>query len=56
MKMIAATSSAFAVFAGSLTNVATLEVHPQKALFDQPVTISMNGVTPDEKVLSGSVP
>lgn len=50
MKLIAAAFLAIAVFVGLPAGAATLEVRPQTALFDQPVTITMRGLTPDQKV------
>lgn len=50
MKRITATFLIFFIFVGSPAGAATLEVHPQTALFDQPVTITMRDLTPDQQV------
>lgn len=51
MKMIAATVLALMMSAGATVGrAATLDVHPRTALFDQPIAIAMDGLTPDRKV------
>jgi dienelactone hydrolase len=50
MKMIAAALITLTIVGSPALSAAALKVHPQTALFDQPVTIAMTGLAPDEKV------
>jgi len=50
VKLIATMFFAFTIFVGSPAGAATLEVHPQTALFDLPITIAMRDLVPNQKV------
>ncbi|HET7931728.1 MAG TPA: acyl-CoA thioesterase/bile acid-CoA:amino acid N-acyltransferase family protein [Rhodanobacteraceae bacterium] len=50
MKTITAMCLTLGLFMTAVASAATLNVHPQTALFDQPIAIAIHGLEPDVKV------